>query len=149
MPMPWLQPWLRALIVTAGAVGIALLILILYWLGRRSADSDVARRGLLQAAWRLFATILIETGRMQTRMRRHRRAALGFWAASIVNVALIFAIWQLILSDIGDDVGLPTHRAGLRGGGDHELHSDLARRHRHLRSDHRRAAGPRRSSGSA
>ena len=45
---------------------------------------------------------------MQTRMRRHRRAALGFWAASIVNVALILAIWRLILSDMGDDVGLPT-----------------------------------------
>jgi hypothetical protein len=107
MPMPWLQPWLRALIVSAGAIGIALLILILYWLGQRSADSGIARGGLLQTAWRLFATILIETGRMQTRMRRHRRAALGFWLASIVNVALIFAIWRLILSDMGDDVGLP------------------------------------------
>ncbi len=108
LPMPWLQPWLRMLIVAAGAIGIALLILILYWLGQRSADSDVARGGLLQTAWRLFATILIETGRMQTRMRRHRRAALSFWAASIINVALILAIWPLILSDIGDGVGLPT-----------------------------------------
>jgi uncharacterized protein (TIRG00374 family) len=108
LPMPWLQPWLRMLIVAAGAIGIALLILILYWLGQRAADSGVARGGLLQTAWRLFATILIETGRMQTRMRRHRRAAFGFWAASIVNVALILAIWRLILSDIGDDVGLPT-----------------------------------------
>ena len=108
LPMPWLQPWLRMLIVAAGAVGIALLILILYWLGQRSADSGVARGGLLQTAWRLFATTLIETGRMQTRMRRHRRAALGFWVASIVNVSLIFAIWRMILSDFGDDVGVPT-----------------------------------------
>ena len=108
MPIPWLQPWPRMLIVAAGAIGIALLILILYWLGQRSADSGAPRGGLLQTAWRLFATILIETGRMQTRMRRHRRAALGFCTASIVNVALILAIWQLILSDIGDDVGLPT-----------------------------------------
>ena len=108
MPMPWLQPGLRALIVAAGAIGIGFLILVLYWLGQRSADSSVAGGGLLQTAWRLAATILIETGRMQTRMRRHRRAALGFWAASIVNVALILAIWRLILSDMGDDVGLPT-----------------------------------------
>jgi uncharacterized protein (TIRG00374 family) len=108
LPMPWLQPWLRALIVAAGALGIAFLVLVLYWLGQRSADSSVAGGGLLQTAWRLFATILIETGRMQTRMRRHRRAALGFWLASIINVALIFAIWWLVLSDMGDDVGLPT-----------------------------------------
>jgi uncharacterized protein (TIRG00374 family) len=108
MPMPWLQPWLRALIVGAGAGGVAFLVFILYWLGQRSADADVARGGLLQTAWRLFATILIETGRMQTRMRRHRRAALGFWLASIGNAALIFAIWQLVLSDMGDEVGLPT-----------------------------------------
>ncbi len=116
LPMPWLQPWLRMLIVAAGAVGIGFLVFILYWLGQRSADSSVARVGLLQTAWRLFATILIETGRMQTRMRRHRRAALGFWAASIVNVALIFAIWRLILSDMGDDVGLPTIVLTCRGG---------------------------------
>jgi hypothetical protein len=108
MPMPWLLPWLRAIIVGAGTVGIALLIFILYWLSQRSAQSDLARGGLLQTAWRLFATILIETGRMQTRMRRHRRAALGFWLASVVNVALVFAIWRLILWDVGDDVGLPT-----------------------------------------
>src|SRR5688572_28170876 len=92
LPMPWLQLWLRMLIVAAGAVGIGVLLLILYWLGQRSADSGVASGGLLPTASRLFATILIETGRMQTRMRRHRRAALGFWAASIVNVALILAI---------------------------------------------------------
>jgi uncharacterized protein (TIRG00374 family) len=108
LPLPWLQAWLRALIVAAGAIGIAFLVLVLYWLGRRAADSGVAGGGLLQTAWRLFATILIETGRMQTRMRRHRRAALGFWLASIGNLALILAIWILVLSDMGDDVGLPT-----------------------------------------
>ena len=108
LPMPWLQPGLRALIVAVGAVGIAFLVLVLYWLGQRSADSGVAGSGLLQTAWRLFATILVETGRMQTRMRRHRRAALGFWLASIGNLVLILAIWRLVLSDIGDDVGLPT-----------------------------------------
>ena len=107
LPMPWLQPWLRALIVAVGAVGVAFLVLILYWLGQRSADSSVGGSGLLQTAWRLFATILIETGRMQTRMRRHRRAALGFWLAGIGNLVLILAIWQLVLSDMGDDVGLP------------------------------------------
>lgn len=108
LPMPWLQPWWRVLIVVAGSVGIALLIFILYWLGRRSAEGDASGGGLLRAAWRLFATILIEIGRMQMRMRRHRRAALGFWTASILNIALIVAIWQLILWDIGDAVGLPT-----------------------------------------
>ena len=107
LPMPWLQPWWRVLIVAAGVVGIALLILILYWLGRRSAEGDVARGGLLRTAWRLFAAVLVEIGRMQARMRRHRRAALGFWASSIANVLLIVAIWQLILWDIGDAVGLP------------------------------------------
>jgi uncharacterized protein (TIRG00374 family) len=107
LPMPWLQSWLRALIVAVGAVGVAFLVLVLYWLGQRSADSSVGGSGLLQTAWRLFATILIETGRMQTRMRRHRRAALGFWLAGIGNLVLILAIWQLVLSDMGDDVGLP------------------------------------------
>jgi uncharacterized protein (TIRG00374 family) len=107
LPMPWLEPWWRVLIVAAGAAGIALLILVLYWLGRRSAESDVARGGLLRTAWRLFATILVEIGRMQARMRRHRAAALGFWASSIANIVLIVAIWHLILSDIGAAVGLP------------------------------------------
>jgi len=108
LPMPWLEPWLRTLIVAVGAIGIALLIVILYWLGRRSAESDLAQPGLLQTAWRLFATILIETGRMQTRMRRHRRAALGFWVASLLNVAFFLVVWRAVLSDMGDDVGLPT-----------------------------------------
>jgi uncharacterized membrane protein YbhN (UPF0104 family) len=45
---------------------------------------------------------------MQTRMRRHRRAALGFWAANILNVCLIFAMWRMILLDMGEDVGIPT-----------------------------------------
>jgi uncharacterized protein (TIRG00374 family) len=107
LPMSWLQPWWRVLIVAASAVGIALLVLVLYWLGRRSAESEVARGGLLRTAWRLFATVLIEIGRMQTRMRRHRGAALGFWVSSIANLVLIVAIWQLILSDIGYPVGLP------------------------------------------
>lgn len=43
---------------------------------------------------------------MQTRMRRHRRAALGFWLASIVNIALVVAISQVILLDIGEAIGL-------------------------------------------
>jgi glycosyltransferase 2 family protein len=107
-PMPWLQPWLRAGIVGVGIVGVLLLIFILYWLGQRSVDGAMARGGVLQAAWRLIATILTETGRMQTRMRRHRRAALGFWVASIANVCLIFAIWRMILSDFGDEAGIPT-----------------------------------------
>ena len=38
LPMPWLQPWLRMLIVAAGAVGIGFLVFILYWLGQRSAQ---------------------------------------------------------------------------------------------------------------
>jgi len=108
LPMPWLQPWWRAIIVGAGASGVMLLIFSLYWLGQRSVDSAFARGGLLQTAWRLFATILVETGRMQTRMRRHRRAAIGFWAANLLNVCLIFAMWRIILLDMGDDVGIPT-----------------------------------------
>jgi uncharacterized protein (TIRG00374 family) len=112
MPMPWLQPWLRAAIVVIGTAGVLVLIFVLYWLGQRSADSPVARGGLLQTAWGLFATILTETGRMQTRMRRHRRAAIGFWVASIVNIALIVGMWRTILIDIGDQVGWPANLLG-------------------------------------
>jgi uncharacterized protein (TIRG00374 family) len=108
LPMPWFQPWLRFAIVGVGASAVLVLIFVLYWLGQRSADTrSSARGGLLEAAWRFFATILTETGRMQTRMRRHRRAALGFWLASIVNVALVMLIWRMILLDIGEDVGPP------------------------------------------
>jgi uncharacterized protein (TIRG00374 family) len=107
LPMPLLQLWLRAAIVCAGAAGVLVLVFLLYWMGQRSADNSSARSGLLQMAWRLIATILTETGRMQTRMRRHRRAALGFWAASILNIALIVWMWRLILADIGHDTGWP------------------------------------------
>jgi uncharacterized protein (TIRG00374 family) len=105
-PMPWLDPWLRACIVGVGTVAIALLVLVLYWLGQRSLAGDGAEGGLLQSAWRLLATILVETGRMQTRMRRHRRAALGFWAANVLNVGLVFGIWAIVLPDIGYHLGL-------------------------------------------
>lgn len=107
-PMPWLQPWPRTIIVAGGAAGVVLLVFLLYWLGQRSVDSTLARGGLLQTAWRLFASILVETGRMQTRMRRHRRAAIGFWAAGLLNVCLIVAIWPVVLSDMGDRVSIPT-----------------------------------------
>lgn len=107
-PMDWLQPWLRAIFVVGGSGAVLLLVFILYWLGQRSIDSALARGGLLQAAWRLFATILVEIGRMQTRMRRHRRAASGFWAANIVNLALVFAVWQLALEDMGYSIAVPT-----------------------------------------
>lgn len=107
-PMDWLQPWLRVIIVIGGAGAVLLIVFILYWLGQRSVDSPLARGGLLQAAWRLFATILVETGRMQTRMRRHRRAARGFWVASILNVAMILAMWWLILGELGHAISIPT-----------------------------------------
>jgi glycosyltransferase 2 family protein len=107
-PMDWLQPWLRAIIVIGGTGAVLLIVFILYWLGQRSVDSPLARGGLLQAAWRLFATILVETGRMQTRMRRHRRAAWGFWVASILNVGMILAMWWLILGELGHAIGIPT-----------------------------------------
>lgn len=107
-PMPWLQPWLRAAIVAVGTAAIMLLVLILYWLGHRSLEGATGRGGLLQSAWRLFATILVETGRMQTRMRRHRRAAIGFWAANILNVCLIFSIWCIIVPAVSREVGIGT-----------------------------------------
>ena len=62
--------------------------------------------GLVQSAWRLFATILVETGRMQTRMRRHRRAAIGFWIANLLNICLIFTMWLVVLPDIGHPLGI-------------------------------------------
>jgi glycosyltransferase 2 family protein len=107
-PMDWLQPWLRVIIVIGGTSAVLLIVYILYWLGQRSVDRPLARGGLLQAAWRLFATILTETGRMQTRMRRHRRASLGFWLASILNVSMIFAMWCLILDELGYAISIPT-----------------------------------------
>jgi uncharacterized protein (TIRG00374 family) len=107
LPMPWLQPWLRAAIVGLGISAVLVLIFILYWLGQRSVESGAAGGSLVQTGWRLFATILTETGRMQTRMRRHRRAALGFWVASIVNVSLVVLMWRIVLWDIGEDIGAP------------------------------------------
>lgn len=116
LPMPWLQPWLRAIITVGGVGAVLILIYILYWLGQRSVDSPLARGGLLQAAWRLFATILTETGRMQTRMRRHRRAALWFWLANIFNIALVVAMSQVILLDIGEEIGLSAVAFTVGGG---------------------------------
>jgi len=108
MPMDWLRPWLRVALMIVGTAAVLLIVFVLYWLGQRSVDSPLARGGLLQSAWRLFATILVETGRMQTRMRRHRRAAWGFWVASILNIAMIAAIWWLVLDDLGYAIGIPT-----------------------------------------
>jgi uncharacterized protein (TIRG00374 family) len=107
-PMPWLDFWLRAAIVGVGTAAVVVLVLLLYWLGQRSVAGGGMRGGLVQSAWRLFATILVETGRMQTRMRRHRRAAIGFWAANILNVCLVFGIWTIILPGIGQHVGIAT-----------------------------------------
>lgn len=107
-PMDWLQPWLRAIVIVVGAGAVLLIFLVLYWLGQRSVDSPLTRGGLLQAAWHLLATILVETGRMQTRMRRHRRAAWGFWVASLLNVGLICVMWWLILHELGYAIGLAT-----------------------------------------
>jgi uncharacterized protein (TIRG00374 family) len=106
-PMPWLDPWLRAAFVVVGTGAVALLVLVLYWLGQRSLDSGGGRGGLLQSAWRLFATILVETGRMQTRMRRHRRAAILFWIANLLNICLIFTIWWVVLPDLDHRIGIP------------------------------------------
>jgi uncharacterized protein (TIRG00374 family) len=106
-PMPWLDPWLRAAFVAVGTGAVALLIFVLYWLGQRSLQTGVGRGGLLQSAWRLFATILVETGRMQTRMRRHRRAAILFWLANLLNICLIFSIWVIILPDVGHRIAIP------------------------------------------
>jgi uncharacterized protein (TIRG00374 family) len=115
-PMPWLQSWLRALIVAAGIVAVTVLVLVLYWLGRRSVESAMGRGGLAQSAWHLFAAILVETGRMQTRMRRHRRAAIGFWIASLLNICLIFAMWLVVLPDIGHPLGIAAIVLSAGGG---------------------------------
>lgn len=105
-PMPWLDAWLRATFVAVGTGAVALLVLVLYWLGQRSLESGAGRGGLLQSAWRLFATILVETGRMQIRMRRHRHAAILFWVANLLNISLIFMIWVIVLPDIGHQIGI-------------------------------------------
>lgn len=105
-PMPWLEPWLRAIIVGIGSGAVLAIVFVLYWLGQRSMEGGSAGGGLVRAVWRLSATILVETGRMQTRMRRHRRAAAGFWAASLLYVGLVIAAWLIVLRAIGEPVAL-------------------------------------------
>lgn len=99
-PMPGLAATLRIGIVLVGVIGVICLMLVLYWFGRRSMDPSVERAGLIHTIWRLGNSILIETGRMQTKMRRHRRATWAFWGASLLNIAMIFLLFKIVLADL-------------------------------------------------
>jgi uncharacterized protein (TIRG00374 family) len=99
-PMPGLAASLRIGIVLVGVIGVICLMLVLYWFGRRSMDPSVERAGLARTIWRLGNSILIETGRMQTKMRRHRRATWAFWGASFLNIAMILLLFKIVLADL-------------------------------------------------
>lgn len=106
VPTAGLPAWLRLAVVLCGGAGVVAVIVVLYWLGNRPVEEERKREGLIRAAWDLVARILVETGRMQTKMRRHRIAAWTFWAANVFNVAALIAIVEILLLDRGTSPGL-------------------------------------------
>lgn len=106
-PMDWLVPWLHLAIIAVGGFGILLLLALLKWLSGRKISPAPRGASLLVRGWSLLGAMLAETGRMQVRLRRHRRAQVQFGLSSLVNVALIIGMFVLALHDIGRPVALP------------------------------------------
>lgn len=106
IPMDGSPAWLRLAIMLCGSFAISAVIVVLYWLGKRSVAAVDGGDGLIQAAWALFKRMLVEAGRMQTRMRRHRSATWWFWAASFCNVAALIGMVGVLLADLGADPGI-------------------------------------------
>lgn len=106
-PMPWLHPWLHLLVLAGGGLGTVLLLLLLKWLGGRKISPAPRDAGLLTRGLALLGAMLSETGRMQVRLRHHRRAQLLFVLSSLANVAFVVAFFMLILRDLGRPTGLP------------------------------------------
>jgi uncharacterized protein (TIRG00374 family) len=106
-PIPALPPRLHAAIFVCAVLGVLLVIGIFWWLGGRAAPVGTAQSGLLRKGVRLLSTMMIETGRMQLRLRRHRTALIAFWFWSLVSSTLIFGIFYALLLDMGHELGLP------------------------------------------
>jgi hypothetical protein len=106
-PMDWLAPWLHLAVLAVGGFGILALLALLKWLRGRKISPAPVGASLMVRGWALLGAMLAETGRMQVRMRRHRRAQIQFALSSLVNVAFIFAFFALALHDLGHPVELP------------------------------------------
>lgn len=106
-PMTWLSPLLRAAIVAGGGSCILLLLLILKWLSGRKIAPAPLGADLLERTLKFLGAMMAETGRMQLRLRRHRRAHLQFMLSSLCNVILIVAMVTLALHGIGRPAALP------------------------------------------
>ncbi|MEZ5833731.1 MAG: lysylphosphatidylglycerol synthase transmembrane domain-containing protein [Dongiaceae bacterium] len=98
--------WLRLGIVLCGIMGIVAGIVVLYWLGSRTLEPAEKPVGVVRAALSLAARILVEIGRMQTKMRRHRLATWVFWLASALNVAALIAVVEILLVARGTNPGI-------------------------------------------
>lgn len=106
-PVPLLPPALRALLFIGALLGIATIVVLFWRLGRRPLPGTDSGAGALRRALRLAVTSAVETGRMQSRLRRQRAAFFGFWFWSLVSTGLIFGLYRVILLDMGHDLGLP------------------------------------------
>jgi uncharacterized membrane protein YbhN (UPF0104 family) len=106
-PMAWLAPWLHLLVVAVGGFGLLALLALLKWLSGRKISPAPAGASLWVRGWSLLGAMLAETGHMQVRMRRHRRAQLLFAGSSLVNVVFVFGIFVVALHDLGRPVDLP------------------------------------------
>lgn len=106
-PMEWLALWLHLAVVAVGGFGILLLLALLKWLSGRKISPAPAGASLWVRGWALLGAMLAETGHMQVRMRRHRRAQLLFALSSLLNVCFIFGFFAVALHDLGRPVDLP------------------------------------------
>ncbi len=106
-PMPWLHPWLHLAILLGGGLCILALLVLLKWLSGRKISPARRDAGLLRRGWALLGAMLAETGRMQVRLRRHRRAQLQFFLSSLANIACTVGLIALALNDLGRPADLP------------------------------------------
>lgn len=106
-PMAWLQPWLKLIVLAGGGCAILVLLALLKWLGGRKISPAPRDAGLLVRGWAFLGAMLAETGRMQVRLRRHRRAQAQFFLSSFANVVLVLALFSVALLDLGRSVDLP------------------------------------------
>ncbi len=106
-PIPALPPGLHAAIFVCAVAGVLLVIGIFWWLGGRATPVLAGESGLLGKAIKLISTMMIETGRMQLRLRRHRAALVAFWCWSLISSGLIFVLFHVLLRDMGHELGWP------------------------------------------
>lgn len=106
-PMDWLQPWLHLTVVAIGGCAILVLLLLLKWLSGRKISGAPAGAGLLARGWTFLAAMLVETGHMQARLRRHRRALFQFFGSSLANIGVLLVLFGVALHDLGRPVDIP------------------------------------------